>query len=484
MQHNRPSQPAFCHDMRDAPMNGAAAAPARALVWGIAATAVIALAAQIALFWPGIMVWDAIRQYGQALSGHYDDWHPPAMNWLWRQLLAFGNGPAPMLVVQAALYWGGLGLMAVDAARRRQAGLAIAILAVALLPVSLVLVGTILKDSLMAGALLLATGLIGWHGGGAGWRRIAAAMLLLAAATLRFNAVPACLPLVLALIPHGWTRGAARWSACAVVSTALLFAAMPLANRLLHAEKSGVELSLVIYDLGGITRFSGQDAFPPLPVADTVAVNAACYTPESWDIYAWWGPAPCPIGFANVRAAFAAQHLSPTGWWAKAALHHPIAYAAHRLNHFNDNSRLLVDERALHHLSRQSDPNDWGFVVPPDGLRDRLGALADASLWTPLGWPLVSIALAFAVLILLPTAVATMARPLAWSALLYGLSYLPLSVATEVRYHFWTITAGALAAAYALALPEVRNRLKTRYSLPALTPLAIVLAVASLYRLL
>ena len=37
-----------------------------------------------ALFWPGIMTWDAIRQYGQAVSGQYDDWHPPAMNWLWR----------------------------------------------------------------------------------------------------------------------------------------------------------------------------------------------------------------------------------------------------------------------------------------------------------------------------------------------------------------------------------------------------------------
>jgi hypothetical protein len=67
--------------------------------------------AQLAAFWPGIMTWDAIRQYGQAVSGHYDDWHPPAMNWLWHLLRRVAAGPAPMLVVQAILYWAGTGLL-------------------------------------------------------------------------------------------------------------------------------------------------------------------------------------------------------------------------------------------------------------------------------------------------------------------------------------------------------------------------------------
>ena len=160
---------------------------------------------QLIAFWPGIMVWDAIRQYRQALSGRYDDWHPPAMNWLWRQLGIFGAGPAPMLVLQAALYWGGFALLAMAAARRDRR-LAWAVAACALLPVPYLLVGTVLKDSLMAGALLLAAGMIAMRRPGDRLLVIGAAVLLVAAATLRFNAVPACLPLALLLVPVGWWR--------------------------------------------------------------------------------------------------------------------------------------------------------------------------------------------------------------------------------------------------------------------------------------
>jgi hypothetical protein len=115
----------------------------RSLALGAVCIALLAIA-HIALFWPGIMTWDAIRQYGQALSGHYDDWHPPAMNWLWRQLHPLAAGPAPMLLLQVALYWGGIALWLRAAMREHRAGgraaLVIGVLAVS--PVALVLIGT------------------------------------------------------------------------------------------------------------------------------------------------------------------------------------------------------------------------------------------------------------------------------------------------------------------------------------------------------
>jgi len=441
-----------------------------------AAFAVALLAVHLLAFWPGIMVWDAIRQYGQALSGHYDDWHPPAMNWLWRQLLAFGEGPAPMLVLQALLYWGGLGLIAAKALRGGKRGLAFAIVAIALMPIPLVLVGTVLKDSLMAGALLLATGLIGWRRDGDRWIACIVALLLLGAATLRFNAMPACLPLALCLLPDRWRRSLPRQALAAVIAVAMLLAAMPLANRLLHAEKSGVELSLVIFDLAGTGYHAHADLFPPLGVPDAQTVNAHCYTPIAWDDYAWWVDRPCPIQFAAVRDWFAHEHRSPNLWWASSIARHPIAYAEHRFSHYNQNTRLIVDERNLHQLSLASDPNRWGFTVPPNRLRDIIATLAEASLSTPLGWPLVWMALALAVLIAAPRE-RSLARPLAWSALLYGLSYLPLSVATEVRYHFWTTTAAALA--FAMAAPSiVRAR-----AYAAFAPLLIILTIGIVARL-
>ncbi len=413
---------------------------------------IAAAVVQLAAFWPGIMIWDAIRQYRQSLSGVYDDWHPPAMNWLWRQFLPIQGGPAPMLVLQALLYWGGFVLLAATALRGGRRWLAVAILGCALLPIPFVLVGAVLKDSLMAGALLLASGLIAWRREEEWPLRIAAILLLVAAATLRFNAVPACLPLLVVALPVAWRRTWRRLALTTIVAAVPLLLAMPVANRLLDAQKSGVELSLVIYDLGGIGKFSGTNAFPPVGIADPVAVNARCYKPVSWDTYAWWGPTPCPIGFANLQPAFASRHLNPYAVWAEAIVAHPLAYAEHRLAHFNNNSRFLVHDADLPTLSLQTDPNPWHFRLAPSGLRDTLGAIAIWSSHTPLGWPICWLALGLGTLFLaIGQPRRTIALPLTLSAWLYGISYLPLSVASEVRYHFWTMSGIALATVVILA---------------------------------
>ncbi len=433
---------------------------------------IAAAAVQLAAFWPGIMIWDAIRQYRQSLSGVYDDWHPPAMNWLWRQLLPIHGGPAPMLVLQALLYWGGFVLLAATALRAGRHWLAVAIVACALLPIPFVLTGAVLKDSLMAGALLFAGGLIAWRRADEWPLRIVAILLLVAAATLRFNAVPACLPLFVMALPAAWRRTWRRLALATAIAAIPLVLAMPIANRLLDAQRSGVELSLVIYDLGGIGKFAGVDTFPPVGVADPVAVNAQCYKPVSWDAYAWWGPEPCPIGFTNLQPAFAARHLDPYALWATAIAAHPLAYAEHRLAHFNNNSRFLVHDADLPTLSLQTDPNPWSFQRAPSALRDTLGAIAIGSSHTPLGWPICWLALGLGTLWLAwRQAERTIALPLALSAWLYGMSYLPLSVASEVRYHFWTATGIALATVIVLA--DARSIPKRRLAL-AFVPLLLV----------
>ena len=419
---------------------------------GLLLVMLVMVALQLAAFWPGIMIWDAIRQYRQSLSGIYDDWYPPAMNWLWRQLLPIHSGPAPMLVLQALLYWSGFALLAATALRNGRCRLATALLACALLPIPFVLVGAVLKDSLMAGALLLASGLIAWRREDEWPLRIMAILLLIAAATLRFNAVPACLPLLVVALPTAWRRTWGRLALTTAIAAVPLVLAMPIANKLLQAQRSGVELSLVIYDLGGIGKFAGVDTFPPVGVADPVAVNAHCYKPVSWDAYAWWGADPCPIGFTDLQPAFAARHLNPYEVWAKAIAAHPLAYAEHRLAHFNNNSRFLVHDADLPTLSLQTDPNPWNFQLAPSALRDALGQIAIWSSHTPLGWPICWLALGLGVLLLaLSQATKTIALPLVLSAWLYGMSYLPLSVASEVRYHFWTATGIALAAVIVLA---------------------------------
>lgn len=442
-----------------------------ALLAGILLSATI----QLLAFWPGILTWDAIRQYRQALSGQYDDWHPPAMSWLWRQLLPLHAGPAPMLVLQAVLTWGGIGLIAATAPRRGRPWAAAGIVACGLLPIPFTLVGTILKDSLMAGLLLVAAGLTMLRPTGRGSvpARIAAGALLLAAATLRFNAAPACLPLALALLPPRWIATRARLGVAAILTLLPLLAAMPLANVLLRAERSGVELSLVTFDLAGITRYSGVDAFPPLPVADPVAVNAGCYRSVSWDRYAWWGPEPCAIQFADVRAALAANGGSAYGWWARAIAAHPLAYARHRLGHFSSTTRFLVHDADEPTLSLRSDPNPWNYTVAERPALSWIGRLAAWSVATPLGWPIVWLALGAGLLTLGRDRLGP-AWPMLLSALLYGASYLPLSVASEVRYYAWCMTAIAIAAVFALEGIATGAPLPRRRLLLAILPAAAV----------
>ncbi|PNB48253.1 hypothetical protein C1X73_34120, partial [Pseudomonas sp. FW305-130] len=98
-----------------------------------------------------------------------------------------------------------------------------------------VLMGTVLKDSLFAGALLLASGLIATARAGERWRRIIAAIVLVAAATLRFNAVPACLPLLVLAAPAAWRRSLPRLAMTSVLAAIPLALALPLANAALHS---------------------------------------------------------------------------------------------------------------------------------------------------------------------------------------------------------------------------------------------------------
>ncbi|WEK41721.1 MAG: hypothetical protein P0Y64_09840 [Candidatus Sphingomonas colombiensis] len=402
-------------------------------------------------YWPGLVTWDSLRQYDQALSGDFDDWHPPAMEWVWRQLLPLAHGPAPMLVLQLGLYALGFTLLILAAVRAGWGRRALAIGCVALLPLSAALMATIIKDSLMTGALLAAAGLCAiadQRATGKGAMRLAALALLLFASMLRFNAVFATLPLALWTLPEAWRGRPIRMAGSAVLLLALLAAAMPLANRLTAAKPSGVEMSLIIFDLGGITYHSGEDQFPALRVKDAVAVNRHCYTPVKWDSYAWWVDEPCPIGFERVRRAFAAQHIEPHLFWLRAILRHPIAYAEHRLAHWNVETRFLALDSVDRPVQVTAPPNEWGFAVTPNAIVRAVDRLACLSAETPLGWPCVWIAAMIGLLWAGGSGFPT--RVLAWSALLYGLGYAPLGVAAELRYYLWTMIAGALALVLAV----------------------------------
>lgn len=430
------------------------------------------------------MTWDPVRQYGEALSGQIQDWHPPAMQWLWRRLLTIDAGPAPMLVLQLALYWGGLAGLATALRSRGRCGLGWAVLGCGLLPLGLALTGMILKDCLMAGALLVATAMLAHRQNGA--RPLVALLgiaMVLIAATLRLNAFCACLPLLVALLPRAWWRTWPRLALAVGIATAALIGAMPVANRLIGATPSGAELSLVIFDLGGITEHSGIDVFPDyFEVPNAVAINHACYRPDKWDSYSDWVEPECPLGFTAWNDNVDPTEVRPYSFWLSAIVEHPIAYAEHRLTHFAINTRILPLADAVERPVPQTDaPNPWGWHVEPNVLTRTIDTLAMAVAHTPLGWPIVWIGLALTALIASwGLASARLVAPIALSSCLYGGGYLVFSVAAELRYHLWTELAALIAIVLAVSSPAVTGRRRFVWSF---TPTMLAVAAGTVGRL-
>lgn len=399
-----------------------------------------AFVASVLLFWPGVAMYDTVAQYGQVLSGDYDDWHPPALARLWHLLAPIGPGAVPMLVLQLAGYWSGLGLLAGALVARGRGRAGVAVLGIGLWPAFLGWQGVVLKDAQMAGALLAATGMIGWwrlRGRPLPFAAVAAAGLLIGYATLvRANAVFATAPLVAMLLPFG-----GRWRlAVALFGIGATLAVAPVVNhRLLGAATSGVERTEAIYDLAGIaTRVAPGDPHAGLTAAEAreVAVRG-CSRPYFWDPLG--DPSRCNATVERLRQVpVGALYLT----LADAALHHPLAYAAHRLAHLNSTERWLVPVRWPGAAPpKRSEPNDLG-LRSPGAVARAWQELAGWLVERPAGWPVAWLVLAATGLAVARRG--SLAAALFVSALSGEASFAVLSIASDWRYHLWATVATAL----------------------------------------
>jgi hypothetical protein len=455
---------------------------------GYTLTLVVCLAAaiQVGAYWPGLLHNDSTMQYEQALSGRLSDWHPPLMAWIWRQLLFVRDGPAPMLILQAVLYWGGFGLLIRWALRQERQSLAFAILACAFFPLPFAWIGSILKDSMLTGALLMATGLLAVARDGRDFSlRLIGMLMLFVAASLRFNAFFACIPLFVLMVPAAWRQSRGRLAATTAIATISLLAVPIAITKLVRVDASDVKLSLIIYDLGGITEYSGVDVFPALPVADPVRANHDCYTPRFWDNYGWWVKDDrCAMGFNVVRGALRRSHQDPYRLWLGAIIDHPFAYAVHRLVHFNTNIRFIV-RRSIKRPIWNVPHTHFPYLIHPSPSLSVIDWVAFRNAQVPIGWPVCWMAVAAGLLVIGNRLRSRrIVVPLALSALVYALGYLPMSVASDLRYHMWTMIATALAGVIATAdVLEEQTYLRKRL-LTVMLPLLIVTIIAVTARLI
>ncbi len=442
-----------------------------------AGTALLLALLFLLLFWPGVPLFDTLYQYNQILSGDYDDWHPPVMARLWSVLLHVWRGTEPMFVLQLGLFWIGLGLLAAGCARRRHPWAGWVVLAVGASSFLSCWMAAVLKDGQMAAGLTAAAGIVGWYRLSERplpiWAAAIAVLLLLYALLLRANAVFAVVPLALALA--GWFRLRALWKRAAVALAAVLLIIVltPAVNRgLLGASRSGVENSLLIYDIDGTAIRAGGDV-AGVPAATWARMRAkGCYHADQWDRFG------APDCIPDPRLTAEPETAPLYRLWAETILHHPLAYAEHRLAHFNATMRLFVPANLPVAMSPvDPESNKLGLGRTPSGAEQAFWSVG--AVWTalPPGWPAFWLALAIAALcpaVLAPRgAERDLALALLLSSVCGGLSYAVVSVASDLRYHLWTIIAAGLGISLLGASGAIRRR-----HLIALVAVALVVTVA------
>ncbi|HSY46467.1 MAG TPA: hypothetical protein VK800_10485 [Steroidobacteraceae bacterium] len=424
--------------------------------------AFILFSANLAFQYPGSWMPDSIITYNEAVSGHYSDWQPPIMAWLWSLVRRLVDGTPGMLVLQLGFHWLGFALIAdglMRAGKHRSAWL---VLFSGAFPVFLFYNGIVLKDVGMASALVTAFGLAFRYrivGQPISRPALCVAALLLAYGTLvRINAIFAFGPLLIYMLP-----GRARLMGIKVLfilTGVLAGLALSLSSFINHdllgARSSGAIQSLQLFDLNGIAYHTSDPTVLPAQMAFSAADLTQCYTPYWWDTLSPWGT----CGFAWRRLGpddSPARNALGHRWLVQIAAH-PVAYLQHRLKVFNSILYFLVPAKHCRYAP------GCGFVYAKDGTRSfppvtqrdiRVDYLKKNFITWPVTWLVVGLMFLWLSTQIPHQETAAAARALLLSGLSYLAFMLPIGVATDIRYAYWTIMAVLLAVL--ICLDEARK---------------------------
>jgi hypothetical protein len=88
--------------------------------------------------------------------------------------------------------------------------------------------------------------------------------------------------------------------------------------------------SIMVFDLGGISHFTGRNQFPVTwTPSESKLLLEGCYRPTEWDIY--WRLEPCEFVMRKLEKdekIFGTRAVVDA--WTRAVFRHPIAYLEHR----------------------------------------------------------------------------------------------------------------------------------------------------------
>jgi hypothetical protein len=425
--------------------------------------AILAAMLNFIAFYPGILHHDAWAYFAAARSGDFTNWQPPLLGKMWIPLQAIWNGPQPMLVLFMAGYWSGFVLIA-RAYEAEGGKIAACTFAAGLFPIALNFNGQLVKDVSMAVCLLLAAAIAAALMQGAIKKRTATVgamwLFLVMGAFMRANALFALPPLLdLAGIATSryWAKTGWIKRAMAVCLISLAFApGHILADRNVFRVRDLFPMSqLQIFDIGGISYFSGIDRFQGFFGPDFVAKNRTCYKPKAWDVYGWGG---CEEVYEDLQPQF--------GWplskmWLTALAADPVSYFMHRAAHINRFLEFICrDCKEMIYTGAQSS-NQNEFTFEPTFIYRAIDWASEAINDSPFGRPYVWLALCLA------WSLAAFAIPdpttrritlsMTASGALYALAFAVVGIASDYRYIYWTMLCALIATPVVVARVIMRR---------------------------
>lgn len=424
----------------------------------------------IRMFYPGIMSNDSLDQYSQALHFSFKDWHPPIVAFVWALINDWIPGPFGMLLLFCGMYWAGLLLLSLSIGRSSQTG-SIVLLVLGFAPFAIGTLGNIWKDVFHAVFTLCAVGLFAFayrHEGR--WNaamRSAAYLLLLMGAMARFNAIAALPPLLWLALGRPRLNNWKMPAVLLVLPFSVLLVSSVFNYGFLRAERTGVVSSLLVFDIGAVTNATGSNAFgQPFSPEQEKKLTNQCYEPAAWDSYAWGS---CAFVAPALKASGAWASGGLFHAWANAVQHHPAAYLRHRFTHW---WRLLWKPQNL--LVSEMQSNELGFTFQKSALHlslERITEIMQRGIFFKPGfWLLLSIALVAISVRRGSGPLRDLAIALNLSGILYLFSYLPVGVATDFRYAYWSILAAWMSLPFvycSLRQPRVAAVPDLRSSEPA-----------------
>jgi len=427
----------------------------------ILALAAAGFALTVFLFFPGYLTNDATFVYQFMRDWRFGDWQSPLMSMLWWVIDPISPGPGSMFLLVAFCYWLGFALTGVALARR-SALLGVAVPLIALVPPSFMMLAMIWRDMLFAVAWLLAAAIVlvtADRGRGA---RISAALVALA--LIGFGVLLRPTSFVAAPLLIGYAFWPRRFDLKRM--TILFLPALAAGFLLIHlvyyvildVKRENPLHSVFVFDLGGITHFSGENQFPvPWSAEETELLLSRCYTPDRWDSY--WTLEPCRFVMARLErpddVIFGTPQLTEA--WKHAVTTQPLAYLRHRFTFF---WHFLADTDTLtFELYKINDPSST-----PLARNERFKAVValhdeidQTVLFRPGFWLILAGMVFIAAMPARTRPAGAFAIAVAGSATIYVLTFLPFGVAADFRYGYWCVPACLVAAAALFAAYRERE---------------------------